>query len=959
MHRPDSRGKTPFVVDARPKAAAVGALGLGALYLWWRSSTLVVDAGVVALTLSLLILAIEAWSWLELGILSGQTWQLPPPPPRGDSTETIDPVDIAVIAAGAELDDVERTLIAVRAVRSRGQIVVIDEARRIRHRSLVSKSGARYRIDPEVRRQPGLAAHRGTGTDRYLWLEAGQLPLPDLIEVTAPRFERDDMAVCQLAVGLLNADDLAHLGRDRDDDALLNRVVGPALSRFDAGPWTGPASMVCRRAVDEIGGFDGSTIERLAARLHSRGWATSFEARRLVASIAPEVLEDYLARRRRRAAAALRLLASTDGPLVPSAMGTGQRFAHLGAAVRYGTGVRLLLVAVAVVAVVLTGVFPIDAAPWSLAAFWSATSLAGALARRELARGHMRFGDWVRLGWRVLGAEVGAVYDVITRRGRETSGVAAGPSDAGDGVGDRPSLAATGFRALAALPLLDALVVAVDVSLLARAATVFDRDLLPPFRTGHRVMALGFAVTILIPIVDVLQVVVRRQQRRSTYRITTALAATVDGTPAVTLDITSTGVGILLPYIARVGDYSSVEITLPGADGVTRRIVAGAVVRSVRPEGEGRWRVGFELAHLAVPAREALVAFCARASIPADADAGQGAGAAEPAVTPARRSVRRLTVGAGLAGLATLVFGPGVAVADFATPGLVDRVCAADAGGEPVSHIVIERLVGQSPASPSPLGATDATGCLTVGAVPGTEGFALVHRGARYVAQPADYSGTEVRVALVPWEVRVFDADAAPVPSAGVRFFTDRWLEATAVDAGGGSFRFESLPTAPGAELSIEVGYGGSRYVTTMGEGTSRSVVLARLRVDPEAVAAASVATGLLAIDRGSGWELVDEVMDLAPGPLVVRGLGDGTLRIEIPEGHELRLPAGDLVALPVELPVPSTTEPSTTEPSTTGPGSSIPSTTETGTDGPGTTETSLVATTPDATTAEPGPAPG
>jgi len=882
VHRPNVRAKTPFGDAARPPRAALVALAIGLVYLWWRSST--IGSGTL-LALSIPLLAIEAWSLAELGLLTVQTWRLPPPTPRAAIGRDVEPVDIAIVVAGAEVDELERTLLACRSVRSRGRLIVIDDDRRFRPRSLAADAGASYRIDRRAVENPGLAAFRNTTSPHYLWLRAGELPMPDLLEAIGPLLDRDDLAVCQLATSLLNSDDLAHLGRERDDDGLVNQVIGPALSRWDAGLWLGSASVIRREAIEDIGGFDRRVpVERLVARLHRAGWASAFERRRLVATTAPEAIDHYVAMRRQRAGAALSVLLSADGPLMPGgAMGLRRRLAHIGAVVRFGTGLRLLAFSALIVAVLLTGRFPVDAGVVPFVAFATTTALAGAVGRGAVARESMGRGDWINQGWRVIGAETAAVIDAVTGRVR-----AVPPERSGD-------RATGGLRSLAHLPLLDAIVLLLDLALLARAATIVNRSALPAFTTGQRIAVIGVALITLVPIVRVLQLTVVRQQRRSHYRIPVVLDAAVDGAPASTTDITQEGAGVLLPYEPTRGATTTLEVSLPGADGVLRRIAGRAIVRSARPEGPGTWRVGLELVQLAPAARQALLSFCAQQPVPDDAIVEEPVAVASPVLSGEdrrRQSIRRVTTVAGLAGLATVVFGPGVASASTADPGLVEQVCVVDTEGLPVIDVAVERL---DAAGTQVLGATDLIGCLDTGLGVDVTGFAVSHRGTRYELQPRDYRGSVAQVALVPWSVLVVDLEGEPVPSAEVRVFTDRWLPAADPVEPDAGHRFDGLPIDP-ADQQIEVRLDGVRHVRAMGDQTSTRVVLSRARVIPR-----SPDEAVPVVDRGRGWEPLPDGSILVPGPVVIR-LADGEiLRLDVPESHELILPDGVLVAVELQ----------------------------------------------------------
>ena len=137
---------------------------------------------------------------------------------------------------------------------------------------------------------------------------------------------------------------------------------------------------------------------------------------------------------------------------------------------------------------------------------WIATALVvhgfAAWARHTLAAGTMRWGDWIRQGWRTVGADLAGACN---RPPREQA------------------VSAVGIRTLGRLRLATFTLVVIDVAVLARAATLIDPDLLPPFATFSRFAALAAAVVCIVALIDVMQVVVRRRQRRADPRIAVAL----------------------------------------------------------------------------------------------------------------------------------------------------------------------------------------------------------------------------------------------------------------------------------------------------------------------------------------------------------------------------------------------------------------------------------------------------
>ncbi|MEM9615908.1 MAG: PilZ domain-containing protein [Actinomycetota bacterium] len=888
------QGAEPTADTPSRPSVVLGALLIGGAYLGWRATTL--GSG-WSLVVTVPLFVVEVLALVELTVLALATGGLrrtssPAAPPTSlDLRQDVD-VDVAITADRAEVVDLERSLLSTTRIhgRGRGRIIVIDDEDRPPLRAASTASGADYAVDPSLAVSPAAAVHRHTGSDLYLWLSTREIADPAILTATASSLVRSRTAVCQVASWVLNADALAHLERERDDDALLNRVTGPALSRWGAAPWIGPGSIVRRSAIDAVGGVgDRPSTPRLAARLHRAGWTTHFEPRTLIGTVAPDQLATSLAARRRQAAETWDLLGSPDGP-VGRGLHHRARLAQVTLALRVTVGLRLMLLAAALVAVLVAGAVPLVASPLAFALAWGAAATSAAVVRLILARGHRRLGDGVRQGWRTVDADVAGLLDVVSgrhRRRRRLTDPARRPGERRD-----PASSPTGWRVLSRFRLAYGAVLAIDAALLLRTATLFDDDVVPAFTTGWRIVALSLAVIALLPIVDVLQVVVRRSQRRRHHRRAAVLTADLDGTPATTVDVTPRGVGLLLPVAPVIGATGTLSVHLPTAEGPTARIIGDAEVRSVSPDGPGRWRVGLQLTRLSEPAHRALVAYWALGQ-PGEDD---GAAPAQPATVGAgavqeRRTLRSLTATAVVGGLATLLLGPAAGVAFAAGPASVAEVCVATVDARPVADVAVERL---DAAGATPLGVTGGDGCLPVAPAETTTGFALGHHGMAREADALEYGTDRLAVVLTRQEIRVVDGDGAPAPIADVRAWSDGWRPTTAV----GPSTTSPDPTADRyvdgllPVEHIEVTVDGRRHVRPL-DGDRATIVLPRLRL-------AAGATNRLELDDGTGWVEVEDGRTVAPGPLSIRIDGERILRLDLPEGHEVMLPAGDLIALSV-----------------------------------------------------------
>ncbi len=948
MRVPQEPGERPRGVRPRPTTVAVVALLLGFLYLLWRTTTL---GDGHRLWLSVPLYAAELWSFAQLGLFGFQAWRTsdlaPRPTGRCGPPTTLPPVDVIINADRADPAVIERSLVGAVALVGRGDIRVIDSAARRELRPLTQTFGADYVIDEAVRASPAAAVHRHGRSPYYLWLEAGQVPMPTLLEQASTRFDEPNLAVCQCAVGLLNPDSLVHLRAGRDEEALLREVVGPGLNRLGAAPWFGPASIVRRDAVESIGGFveaDPAAVERAQVLLHGAGWTSAFEARPLVRGVAPDTLDEYLEQRRRRVIRALRVFRTPQNPLTIEGPGRRKALVSVARAMAFGTGVRQLVAATVLVVTLATGHLPFDAPLGPLVAFWALSAGSAVAARWALSRGTMAVGDWTRHGWRTLGVDVGAAWAVA--RGR---------------CGDMPSGRAnrtSGVRALGRLRLLTATVIALDVALLVRAVTLFDRDLLPAFSTGERVLVMAIGVGLLIPMVDVLQVVVFRRQRRRQFRLEVALDIEVASTAATTLDLAPAGVGLLMGQAPPIGTIVPVRLRLPLPGGDHRWIEGSAIARSAGLHHDGLVRVGLEFRDLNDSSRIALISYClighaaAGAGGAADVDGG---GPDQAVAHPHELEVDRhrhhhrplqvLTGTAAMSAVVTLLLGPAAVAASANEVQTLDQVCVVTSAGEPVVGATVKTGSGEAGRA---LGDTEPGGCVLVDGLPVTAELSAAHQSVGTDDRPTIDEGRAV-FTMRTFHVQLVDTAGRAVPGAGVRHFTDRWYRTGLTDEWGRA-GFEAL----GPGVTIELTWQGRRSVHRP-NGAATTVIMGRIDAgDPGA--AGDVEDRLATdIDLGGGWQPFVDGIELLPGRFALR-LADGTtVKAEILPGQVFDVATGRLTDLGVIAttadPLPTNDLlPTADQPSPTASSSSEPSSTTTAAS---TTSVPTIETSPTAPSAE------
>lgn len=709
----------------RPRAIAALAVIWGLGYLTWRAlSTL---AG-TPLWLSLPLLAAEAWSLVRLALFAATTWRHPADadaPPQDSTDETTSartseptPVELLVPVAGATVEELGRTLV-VAAANPPARVRVLDTAQHDDIETEARRHGADYEIhdlqfDLPVTTSTECAALVGraladTEHGIVAWVNAGDVLTPGLLDL-ASRFDDPAIAVVQAATDYSNRDSLLHSTPDHDERAVLDRVVGPARSSYGVAPWHGSGSLLRVTAVAEAGGLSdglGSTTGRTAVRLAQHGWRIEFCEQPSVRVTAPDTLDDYLTLVADEVTDQWAVLFTPDTPLLARRLPWRTRAALLATATRPLDGLARLTYLTVIAAVLLTGQLPIAASALGMILLWApAWALRGA-ATISLARGTLRWGDPTRQSLRELGPSLRAIlYPIIGHRSHPGL----------DSDGDGPRL--RGVAALGRFGLVTAAAVAINGAIALRALTFVFPTMLRPFTDVGRAGALTAAVFAIIPLIEVLQVLVTRRQRRTHHRVGANLVASVDGATGRVLDLTPRGLGVELADPPDVGERVTIALMVPRLAGTFDDVELTAHVRHVSVPTEGRRaRVGLELCDISADARDALVELCALSADQRDIARDQ-----LHQISPEDFEVSRSSLGKkalatlNVVGLLTagvvVMAGPASAGADpndakappAATAKILGRV--SDAGGTPLEGM----CVGSSSLDGLPTVTTDADG---------------------------------------------------------------------------------------------------------------------------------------------------------------------------------------------------------------------------------------------------------
>ena len=478
--------------------------------------------------------------------------------------------DIAAVvdATGTSVDELRTSLLALRRVVGVERAFVVDRGGSRWARTVADRLDVTV-VDPSVSFDEAVAS---CGASWVLVMRSGDLPMPDLVSVVAPRCSSPDVAVIQ--VGIEEADPTSF---EYDPagawslEPFEQQVVRPGLAAQGSIPWYGDGPAVVRRSavvpLDSVGsGHMLDDSRRVGLELIRRGMTVTHLPLTLARVRGPHGLGESLARRHARAGRALRALRPADLREIPRSA----RIAHLEALVPTISAVQRLLLAVCAVLTLAFAQIPMRASLVGLAGLALPSYLLRWSAHRYFGRGRLGALSILRSELRSLGVDLVPFGTISSRANRAGLGVLVG------------------------------LVIVVDVAVVIASIAIWRdwSDRLPV-----SVAAVAFVLTagFLAVAMQVLLDAFARRQRRSNQRVRLGLVTCrIEELDGQLVDLSTGGAGIVVPSTADdipdVGDVTTVAFRIPDADGAWRNVSALVRIahRSEDPEGGTRLGLAFD-----------------------------------------------------------------------------------------------------------------------------------------------------------------------------------------------------------------------------------------------------------------------------------------------------------------------------------------------------------------------------
>jgi cellulose synthase (UDP-forming) len=149
----------------------------------------------------------------------------------------------------------------------------------------------------------GLAHSNG---DLIAVFDADHAPAEDFLTETVGFFAKDEkLFLAQTPHFFLNSDPIEkNIGATHmpAENEMFYGVVQKGLDKWNAAFFCGSAALLRRQALDEVGGFHGSSVTEdaeTALELHSRGWNSVYVDRPMIAGLQPETFESFIGQRSR------------------------------------------------------------------------------------------------------------------------------------------------------------------------------------------------------------------------------------------------------------------------------------------------------------------------------------------------------------------------------------------------------------------------------------------------------------------------------------------------------------------------------------------------------------------------------------------------------------------------------------------------------------------------------------
>ncbi len=316
------------------------ALALSVRYLGWRAAETLNFVEPLGPLISLLLLGAEVYAFSTVALLAvqvGLSGRPRAPPPPLATGEPHPSVDVLVPIYTESLEILDRTLTACAAMRwPRKTLHVCDDSHREEVARLAAEHGAVYHPGPRRHAKAGnlnAALARTTG-ELVVVFDTDHVPEVSFLERTVPHFRDPRMGVVQTPHHFTNPDVFQRAfgasGAVPNEADLFNHAIQGGRDGWGGAFFVGSGALFRREALASVGGFNLLSITEdihTSQKLHARGWRSAFVDEDLAAGLSAENLRSYLVQRRRWMLGCLQIFLR-DNPLLQRGLPARHRIGY-------------------------------------------------------------------------------------------------------------------------------------------------------------------------------------------------------------------------------------------------------------------------------------------------------------------------------------------------------------------------------------------------------------------------------------------------------------------------------------------------------------------------------------------------------------------------------------------------------------------------------------------------------
>lgn len=337
-------------------------------YFYWRVGRTMNPA---AKWFFYLFLVAEMLNFVEAALFYFTTWKpasrIPQPAIPGKS------VDVFITTYDEPISILRETVLCAVSLRYPHKTYLLDDGARREVEELAGELGCKY-----VAREDRTGAKAGnlnnalklSDSEFIVTLDADHVPMPDLIDQLIGFFADPQVAIVQSTQDFYNLDSFQHLihwekQRAWQQQELFFSVIQPGKDGHDATFYCGSPAMLCRKALESVGGFASESITEdmhTGLRLQKKGWKVLYYNRTVARGLAPQTYRGFATQWQRWGRGAMQVLRN-ENPLFGRGLSFGQRLSYFASFYFYWMSYQKFIYIATPIFCLLSGIYPLVATP--------------------------------------------------------------------------------------------------------------------------------------------------------------------------------------------------------------------------------------------------------------------------------------------------------------------------------------------------------------------------------------------------------------------------------------------------------------------------------------------------------------------------------------------------------------------------------------------------------------------